>query len=1379
MDQFYFEQGYLEARYFGYVASAEIGSRYILEGYLPNDYFEYRGSLASLSCDFDVVIIGTTIEAQGFWSSEFTSETAAVKNVSAVGALSAEFTQTTLGFRGQDIDLFAFTEAAIQAQVDRIRDNNIDATAFFSVSTEVSRIRALDTDAFGGFTFIGNVERSRVFDIQTQAAFSFDVTAEASKEFAATLASETTQTTQEDLFKEFNITAGSEFAQTTQEDLFKGFDIAVSSETALATDFRVVRDAHLTAFDSVTITCDAVKSVETEGTFSSNISLYANGGFLLESTASQAVYSSVFVSRNVGKNTQRPHQLVDNFINGTPTFDTNIKKFGTSSLAPSNNGSPIIHNFSDIVPTTYEDFYVDLWYYHSEQAANLLSTGLWINIRTLSSNRLRIQFQVPLSTFTYPTYGYVYTSNIDFLTVGAWHHIAVVKTTTELSYYVNGNRVFYTFNDVIPSFSGRNYWGSAASGSTYDPITSIAVNPGQGRIDEIYYARNTTLGISPSSTTITVPTTSRENADNVGFLYHFDGDVFDDVSIRHSASANLVSSFQRTIKARADFDCQVSLNPQFTINAIIGKVDEINLAAFSEGAVSAIVERIQQGESQLAVETLVFIDYFNLTKPGNFNGNITSSLSLDISRIRNITIGYIGDRTPKTVTAFGNLEISTAQSKFGAASALITDTGDYFTVSGDSTLYNGNFTVELFLWGSNLTQTPNGTIWDNRTSSANGMYLYVSYGSIGLYEGITGKGLTNAGFNNSQWNHIAVVRNGTNIKVFVNGVQKISATVTTTNYSNRTTYIGTAYNGLVPMRGYYDEVRLSSSVRYTTGFTTPTTAFTSDSDVRALLHLDTNFSDDTAAVLGPEIVSTVSADISKVGNTTISLNLQSQLTAIIGTLETINFVAFNNARVEISVRKFVGYESLIQSQADITASLSYIFSVAADILSSVSVAADNSRIRDVEIATDSIATALTLGDLFESTAVSIVSAFSVDKTYYENGYITEGYYQRLSIDANIVASGSSDISSEFQLSASIRTDVFVDIAVESTASIDATVVKTTENTVLQVAAATLTADVAKSVEAQADISSEFTVVCNAVTGSEINATLFNEATLNAVAEATKPFAASLDSEFTQNTNTADSLNGSLESYQSSEFSQTTDGNAVRGAVVVTESIATQLSVAVKDVVSDVLCEARFDVVIDGAKVTDITSNNDAALEVSISAVKTTESLINAASETAVYADVDVVKDAVIETQSIATQLSVVAKVGAFFINADIQAQVTADVSVQRSADINVASEFTQSTFGGAVRYADSQVEITASQTALVGVVKPFEVIVSSAMAFVALVREISIDVIVYVIPGEGWTYTIQGESREYDITGETNLRKITAESRLRKVNGESRIHIIE
>lgn len=87
------------------------------------------------------------------------------------------------------------------------------------------------------------------------------------------------------------------------------------------------------------------------------------------------------------------------------------------------------------------------------------------------------------------------------------------------------------------------------------------------------------------------------------------------------------------------------------------------------------------------------------------------------------------------------------------------------------------------------------------------------------------------------WYHVAVDRNGTNLRMFVDGTQLGTPT---TNAGNIVTTAGAFIGGTSVVSSiadaWFKEVRLSNVSRYTANFTPPTDAYTSDSNTKLLLH---------------------------------------------------------------------------------------------------------------------------------------------------------------------------------------------------------------------------------------------------------------------------------------------------------------------------------------------------------------------------------------------------------------------------------------------------------------------------------------------------------------------------------------------------------------
>jgi len=175
VDQYYYEEGYIAQGYYAYIAEASVQfTPYIAEGYLPADFFEDRGSFAVLTCIAQIVV-GQEVLANGAWSSSFSLSVGISKLMSSTADLNSSFSQTTIATRNSDIDLFAFSDAAINIQVQRLRDNNITASSAFTIAIDGARVRYIDSAEESLFSFDVVNQRSRATSLDAQAAFSLAV----------------------------------------------------------------------------------------------------------------------------------------------------------------------------------------------------------------------------------------------------------------------------------------------------------------------------------------------------------------------------------------------------------------------------------------------------------------------------------------------------------------------------------------------------------------------------------------------------------------------------------------------------------------------------------------------------------------------------------------------------------------------------------------------------------------------------------------------------------------------------------------------------------------------------------------------------------------------------------------------------------------------------------------------------------------------------------------------------------------------------------------------------------------------------------------------------------------------------------------------------
>jgi hypothetical protein len=202
----------------------------------------------------------------------------------------------------------------------------------------------------------------------------------------------------------------------------------------------------------------------------------------------------------------------------------------------------------------------------------------------------------------------------------------------------------------------------------------------------------------------------------------------------------------------------------------------------------------------------------------------------------------ITDQKSHTFTCTGNAAISTAQSKFGGASAAFDGTGDYISAptSADWEMGAGNFTIET--WFRTSDNTANQTIvgsLDLQGSDYKGWVLRYdpTQSPAGLRFVIFVGTSTNGDVfqyawtpSNNTWYHIAVVRQGTTLTIYVDGTSIGSGTITTATTvasSGRALMIGAQDTAGAPdkfLNGYLDDLRITKGVRQVANFTAPTVA---------------------------------------------------------------------------------------------------------------------------------------------------------------------------------------------------------------------------------------------------------------------------------------------------------------------------------------------------------------------------------------------------------------------------------------------------------------------------------------------------------------------------------------------------------------------------
>jgi hypothetical protein len=198
--------------------------------------------------------------------------------------------------------------------------------------------------------------------------------------------------------------------------------------------------------------------------------------------------------------------------------------------------------------------------------------------------------------------------------------------------------------------------------------------------------------------------------------------------------------------------------------------------------------------------------------------------------------------SPKTVTAVGNAQISTAQSKFGGSSIAFDGTGDVLTIPDNSAFDfgSGNFTIEGWIYQTTPT-TGLRLLYAKRTIPSPGISnvavavnggTMTAWAASGTASWDIVNGVTFGSVTANTWTHFAVIRNGTAFTGYLGGVGTSLGTSSATIINTASSVsIGGNTDGTSAFAGYIDDLRITKGVaRYTANFTPPTEPFPDRTD---------------------------------------------------------------------------------------------------------------------------------------------------------------------------------------------------------------------------------------------------------------------------------------------------------------------------------------------------------------------------------------------------------------------------------------------------------------------------------------------------------------------------------------------------------------------
>jgi hypothetical protein len=166
--------------------------------------------------------------------------------------------------------------------------------------------------------------------------------------------------------------------------------------------------------------------------------------------------------------------------------------------------------------------------------------------------------------------------------------------------------------------------------------------------------------------------------------------------------------------------------------------------------------------------------------------------------------------------------ISTAQSRFGGASGHFGSQA-WISTPADAIALPGDFTFEGFVWfadGARCFFFGAGTAGSSiRFERDSGGFLEFAYGSTALASSTQPA--------NSTWHHVAVTREGSTLRMFLNGVLQGAQTTSEGARAADVFHFGSAPNASsLRLNGFLDEWRIvTGQAVYTANFTPPTAPF--------------------------------------------------------------------------------------------------------------------------------------------------------------------------------------------------------------------------------------------------------------------------------------------------------------------------------------------------------------------------------------------------------------------------------------------------------------------------------------------------------------------------------------------------------------------------
>jgi hypothetical protein len=519
---------------------------------------------AAFSFDSTVEIIepqGEIVEASGSWSSEFTQAAISTPIKQTSSDLSSEFTQAVDAYKIIEFELEFESLFTPEFTVEGILNAFAILDSVSTVSVTANFISDTRADKFSQF-FITAIP-FRNINIGTNAVGEIE---------SVDFLSDTSLNANPVKVADFEINVDSNANQTVLLGKIVNNQAEITATSQLEATAQLSVDVTVALISTASLVSTANVNFSANATLTPEFNLSSNIGKVQRFSASIAAGSSLYLSRKVGG--LRPRNMITS-INQPMTFST-VRKFGSHSITRVGSGNAWAVTRSDTftVPAKTTDFYFETWIYFTKAPPTGLPNLVSISETFGSPNQSQQFAQIGVAQS-----GGIMTaqSTSSGQAINTWHHVAIVYngSTRRISCYVNGTR-FHSSIQNTSEWTGYQQPNSVSVNGYWDPDVQIYVDS-----LSFFHSR---LGFDPESTTITVPTTTRaDDISGIG-IWNFDNNLFDayvgNEVLTYQAALSSTTAVNAVLTGTSTFAS--SINSSATVQAVIGKLESADVAMTSQ-----------------------------------------------------------------------------------------------------------------------------------------------------------------------------------------------------------------------------------------------------------------------------------------------------------------------------------------------------------------------------------------------------------------------------------------------------------------------------------------------------------------------------------------------------------------------------------------------------------------------------------------------------------------------------------------------------------------------------------------------------------------------------------------------------------------------------